>query len=211
MSVSQDDLSLHHILNEFSDPDDVSDDANEVADEDKSPGKVDAANSDRFCDNLNTNDNPPNDNLASPAHQLSLRELMIKHGPKIAKAYDDEVVTASWHELESRSISGERCAAKQTLAPYLLEKNNMWFGTHRDQQGRNGRVLHCPICKLFRVPLVRVRDTVTKQFLHFKLNKKHPRYDQYTTATCNCVSWEQRNMIPPASARKKNARTCKET
>ena len=207
MSVSQDDLSLHHILNEFSDPDDVSDDANEVADEDKSPGKVDAANSDRFCDNLNTNDNPPNDNLASPAHQLSLRELMIKHGPKIAKAYDDEVVTASWHELESRSISGERCAAKQTLAPYLLEKNNMWFGTHRDQQGRNGRVLHCPICKLFRVPLVRVRDTVTKQFLHFKLNKKHPRYDQYTTAKCNCVSWEQRNMIPPASARKKNART----
>ena len=218
MSASQQDLSLFHILDDFSDKDEHSGNvfSNSLGITDDHPinnpqfshrSVLPSQDPDILSYPVETCDNPPtNNNLPPPTHQLSLREVLLKHGPKIAKAYDDEVVTASWHELECRSISGAHSAAKQTLAPYLLEKQNMWFATHSDQQGKNGRVLHCPICKQFRVPLVRVRDSHTNKFLHFKLNKKHPRYNQYTTAKCNCIALQQQNMIPPGTLRT-NGRT----
>ena len=213
MSASEQDFSLHHILDDCSDDDKSSGNVlsntlcitnNHPINNPKLSLRSVLLSQDPHilsypvasCDDLPKNNNPP-----KPTHQLSLREVLLKHGPKIAKAYDDEVVTASWHELECRSISGAHSAAKQILAPYLLEKHNMWFGTHSDQQGTNGRVLHCPICKQFRVPLVCVRDSHTNKFLHFKLNKNHPRYKQYTTAKCNCIALQRQNMIPPGRLR----------
>ena len=152
MSDSEEDYSLHHILDEQEEADEQKE-----ADKDKPSGKLDASNNDPLSDTLDiSNNSPSNDNQATPTHLCSLREVLRQLGPKIAEAYDDNVVTASWQELECRSISGDHSAAKRTLAPYLLEKNNMWFGTKRDQQGQNGRVLHCPICKQFRLSLIHI-------------------------------------------------------
>ena len=121
MSVSEEDLSLHHILNKQEEAD-----KQKEADKDKSSGKIDSSNNDSLSNTLDISDNPPtNNNEATPTHHLSLRELLLKLGPPIAVACDDQVVTASWQELERRSISGKHSAAKQTLAPYLLENNNM--------------------------------------------------------------------------------------
>ena len=200
MSDSENDYSLYHILEELDEAD-----KQKEADKNKISGKLHASINDPLSETLDINHNPPsNDNPASPTHHLSLREVLLKLGPKIAEAYDEQVVTASWQELECRSISGKHSAAKQTLAPYLLENNNMWFGTKRDQQGKNARVLHCPICKKFRVPLVCVFDnSKPKKFLHFKLNKKHQRHNQHIEAKCKCVDMEQQNMFPAGTARKK--------
>ena len=118
MSVSEEDHSLHHILNKQEEAD-----KQKEADKDKSSGKLDASNNDPLSDTLDISNNPPsNDNQATPTHHLSLCEVLLQLGPKIAEAYNNKVVTASWQELECRSISGKHSAAKQTLAPHLLEK-----------------------------------------------------------------------------------------
>ena len=121
-SDSEEDHSLRHTLDEHEEAD-----KQEQADNNKSLAKLDASNNDFLTDTIDISDHSLSiDNQPTPIHQLSLGEVLLLHGPKIAAACDDKVVTASWHELECRSISGDHSAAKQTLAPHLLGKKNIW-------------------------------------------------------------------------------------